>query len=259
MSSDQAIRPRGPAGDQPSWQPTTPGGRRPPRAPRERKPVLAALAVLLIVGGAAAADYLVTQNGKTVDAIEITAPVGAGQHIPASVMQKVQVPANTSVGYVAWNQASQVARFYSAGPIPAGTLLNAKMVVSANGLAKGKDMVGLALKEGQLPNGLQQGDHVDIFDVNGGQGCPGQPGELLDHNSVVLLIEVPSANSGSSAADFVEIAVTPGHAGAVTCNASSGSIGIAVIPGSVQNGPDVQQPPAGSQSPSSGTSSGSAG
>ncbi len=218
--------------------------------------------MLLIAGGAAAADYLVTQNGKTVAAIEITAPVGAGQRIPLSAMQKVQVPASTSVGYVAWSEAGQVGKFYSAGPIPAGTLLNGKMVVSANGLAKGKDVVGLALKAGQVPNGLQQGDHVDIFDVNGGQGCPGTPGDLLDHNSVVLLIEAPPASSGSSVADYAEIAVTPGHAGAVTCNASSGAIGIAVIPGSVQNGPDVQQPPAGSQPSggSSGTSSnGSAG
>jgi hypothetical protein len=249
MSSDQATRPRGPVSEQPPWQPTTPGGRRPPRAPRERKPVLAVLAVLLIAGGAAAADYLVTQNSKQVDAIEITAPVGSGQHIPLSAMQKVQVPANTSVGYVAWNEAAQVTKYFSAGPIPAGTLLNARMVVAASGLARGKDMVGLALKQGQLPTGLQQGDHVDIFDALGGQGCPGDPGELLDQNAEVLLIQQPSVNSGASAADYVEIAVTPGHAGAVTCNASSGAISIAIIPASVEHGPDVQQPPATGQGP----------
>jgi hypothetical protein len=253
MSSDQTTRQRGSAGEQPPWQPTAPAGRRPPRAPRERKPVLAVLAVLLIAGGAAAADYLVTQNDKKVDAIEITAAVGAGQHIPLSAMQKVQVPASTSVGYVAWNEAGQVAKFYSAGPIPAGTLLNGRMVVSANGLAKGKDVVGLALKQGQLPNGLQQGDHIDVFDVSGSQGCPGNPGELLDHNAVVLLIQQPSSESGAVAADYVEIAVTPGHAGAVTCNASGTGIGIAIIPGSVQNGTGAQQPPAGRQ-PSAGTS-----
>ena len=49
MVSDRGTLPRGAVADQQaSWaEPTAPGGRRMPSAPRERKPALAALAVLL--------------------------------------------------------------------------------------------------------------------------------------------------------------------------------------------------------------------
>ena len=53
-------------------RPTAPGSRRPPQVVRERRPALAALALLLIVGGALGAAYLVLQNGHRVAAIEVT-------------------------------------------------------------------------------------------------------------------------------------------------------------------------------------------
>src|SRR6266849_3057112 len=95
MSSDRGTMQRGPApgiDQQGAWsEPTAPAGRRVPRAPRERKPVLAALAVLLILGGALGAGLLVIQGSKRVAAIEISQPVGAGQRIPVTAMQPVQI------------------------------------------------------------------------------------------------------------------------------------------------------------------------
>ena len=81
---------------------------------------LAALAVLLILGGALGAGFLVLQSGKRVAAIEISQPVGAGQQIPLSAMQEVQIASGTGLSYVPWNEASQVAHFYAVGRDPAG-------------------------------------------------------------------------------------------------------------------------------------------
>ena len=52
-------------------EPTSPAGRRLPSAPRERKPALAALAVVLVVGGALVAALLVIDAGHKTGAIEI--------------------------------------------------------------------------------------------------------------------------------------------------------------------------------------------
>jgi hypothetical protein len=187
--------------------------------------------VLLILGGALAAGLLVVQSGKRVPAIEISQAIGAGQQVPLSAMQEVQIASNSGLAYVPWSEASQVARYFAVSAIPPGTLLTSAMVVRTSTSTAGKAVVGLALKDGQLPSGLQVGDHVDVFQVsNAQQSCPGAPGTILAANAVVLAVTTPSATSGSSAMADVEVAVNPANAGAVTCNASNGIAGIAVLP-----------------------------
>jgi hypothetical protein len=262
MSSDRGTVQRSPVtgsgtGPQTGWQaPTTPAGRRLPTAPRERKPVLAALAVLLILGGALGAGYLVTKSSKQVQAIEITQQIGAGQRIPMSAMQQVPVPDGTQVGYVAWVYASQVTRYYAAVTIPPGTLLNKAMVATANRSTAGRDVIGLALKDGQLPRGLQAGDHVDIFFVQNStqaDGCPGTPGSLLSGNAIVLGITAPSVTAGSQDAD-VQVAVTPADAGAVACAAANGIAGLTVRPPGARTG---SEPGPGGQAGQGGPAPGS--
>jgi hypothetical protein len=214
-----------------AWpEPTAPAGRRLPRAPRERKPALAALALLLILGGALGAAYLVIQNGQRVAAIEVAQPVGAGQRIPAGALREVQISTGGGVNYVPWSEASQVTQFYAANAIPAGTLLSGAMVSRTGNLAVGKAVLGLALKDGQLPDGLQVGDHVNIYEVSdSSQSCPGAAGTLLASGALVLGIGVPQAAANQSAVD-VRVALAPAAAGAVACNAANGNVAVAVIP-----------------------------
>jgi hypothetical protein len=246
MSADRDTLTRGgpPSPDNQAWpQATAPKGRRPPSAPRERRPALAALALLLIVGGALAAAYLVVQNGHRVAAIEVTQQVGAGQQIPMSAMRQVQI-APGGVGYVPWNEASQVAQYYAATVIPPGTLLSAAMVTRSVDLAAGRDVLGLALKDGQLPDGLAVGDRVAIYQVSDStQSCPGSPGATLTQGAVVLGINVPPAAVNSSAID-VRVAVYPGAAGAIACNAANGNVGIALLPAGRVAGTHATVPPA---------------
>jgi hypothetical protein len=212
-------------------EPTAPVGRRLPSAPRERKPALAALAVLLIIGGALGAGFLVMQSGKRVAAIEISQQIGAGQQIPLSAIQQVQITAGSGLAYVPWAEASQVARFFTISTIPPGTLLTRQMVATTGTSLAGRAVLGLALKDGQLPHGLQDGDHIDIYQVSDAQEtCPGGPGGTLAADAVVLAIGAPSATSGSTAIADVEVAVNPSDAGPVACNAANGIVGIAVLP-----------------------------
>jgi hypothetical protein len=202
-----------------------------PSAPRERKPALAALAVLLILGGALGAGLLVIQGSKRVAAIEISQPVGAGQRIPVTAMQPVQIAAGSGLAYVPWDEASQVARFFTVSAIPQGTLLTRQMVATSGTPVSGKAVLGLALKDGQLPHGLQDGDHIDIYQVSDAQEtCPGGSGGALAADAIVLAIGTPATTSGSSAIADVEVALNPSDAGPVACNAANGIVGIAVLP-----------------------------
>jgi hypothetical protein len=275
MANDRGTIQRGPSagpGDQAPWPEVTgPAGRRLPSAPRERKPALAALALLLIVGGALGAAYLVLQSGKRVAAIEIAQQVGAGQQIPLSAMRQVQVAADTGIRYVPWADAAQVARFFAATTIPPGTLLSSAMVVQASAVTNGKDVLGLALKDGQWPAGLAVGDHVAIVAVSqsNASGCPGTGGQVLAGNASVLSVASASSASlagasGNGATD-VTVALNPGSAGAVACNASAGNVAVVVLPAGGQ-APPVNPPGStpkggaagatGGQSPGAGTGHG---
>lgn len=239
MPADRGTLTRGtqPAPErEPQRRPTAPGSRRPPQVARERRPALAALALLLIVGGALGAAYLVLQNGHRVAAIEITQPLGAGERIPPSALREVNIAVSGGIGYVPWSEAGQVSQFYAASAIPPGTLLTGSMVARVNGLASGKSVVGLALKDGQLPDGLQAGDHVNLYQVSDAtQSCPGTAGSLLAANAVVLGISAPPAAASASAVD-VRVALDPAAAGAVTCNAANNNVAVAVLPGSATGG-----------------------
>jgi hypothetical protein len=239
MSSDRSTLQRGQPGgpeQQPFWpEPTSPAGRRLPSAPRERKPALAALAVLLIVGCALGTGLLVVQSGKRVAAIEVSGAIGAGQRIPLSALTEVQIASNTGLSYVPWSEAAQVSRYFAADTIPPGTLLTSAMVARASTSTAGRDLVGLVLKDGQVPRELLVGDHVEVYKVSDAEdACPGTPGNVLAANAIVTGITQPSATSGNSGGEDVDLAVNPRAAGPVACNAANGVAGITVLPANGQ-------------------------
>lgn len=266
MASDRSTLSRGagPGADHAvSAAPTAPAGRRLPGAPRERRPALAALAILLIIGGGLAAAALVLATSKRLTAIEITQPVSQGQKIPLSAMQPVQVASGTGVQYALWNQRFSVSRTFAATNIPAGTVLTSGMASPTGTSLAGKVLVGLALKDGQMPSGLTQGQAVAIYAVSnsggGSSGCPSPIGTLLSSNAVVQGV-ASAANASNSGATDVTVAVDPGDAGKVSCSASAGGVAIATEPGGssaaaaagggLQQG---QQGSAPSAAPSTGT------
>jgi len=206
-----------------------PADRRMPSAPRERKPLLIVLALLLIVVGAGAAGLLVIKAGHRVGAIEISRDVGLGQQIQPGDLQEIQVASDTSVNYVPWASASQVARLFAAIQIPAGTLLTPSMVARSNNLVDGRDELGLALKDGQFPANLEPGQPVMIYSsAQNSGGCPGTPGSTLASDATVISI-VPG-HQGSGQTDVV-VAVDPASAGKVACNAANGAVAIGAMPG----------------------------
>jgi hypothetical protein len=232
MVSDRGTLARGAGADQQaSWaEPTAPGGRRLPSAPRERRPGLAALAVLLVALGAAAAGLLVIKAGHRVAAIEITQEVGQGQQIPASAIGEVEISSDTGLDYVAWQYASRVAGVYAATQIPAGTLLTPAMTTSSNSLAVGKVEVGLSLKPGQVPGNLVTGDSVQAFPVGTGSGCgASSPGVPLATGTVITVAGSASVNGNAAE---VTLAVPQAEAGPLACFASAADVAIALLPGS---------------------------
>jgi hypothetical protein len=205
-----------------------------PSAPRERRPALAALAILLIIGGGLAAAALVLATGKRMTAIEITQPVTQGQRIPLGAMQPVQVASGTGVQYAQWSQRFSVSRAYAATNIPAGTVMTSGLASQTGTSLAGKVLVGLALKDGQMPTGMTQGQTVAIYAVSnsggGSTGCPAPVGAVLSTDAVVQGVG-GATNASNSGSTDVTVAVDPLDAGKVSCSASAGGVAIAAEPG----------------------------
>jgi hypothetical protein len=230
MVSDRGTLPRGAVADQQaSWaEPTAPAGRRMPSAPRERKPGLAALAVLLVALGAATAGLLVIKAGHRVAAVEITQEVGQGQQIPSSAIREVEIASDSGLDYVSWQYAGRVAGLYATTQIPVGTLLTNAMVSSTNSLASGKVEVGLSLKAGQEPGNLVIGNSVQAFSVGTGSGCGASNQNVPLATGTVTSLTGSASSTGNTAG--VTVAVPQAEAGPLACFASAGDIAIALLP-----------------------------
>jgi hypothetical protein len=246
MSTDRTMTRSGsPSADQQPWvEPTLPAGRRMPSAPRERKPLLVVLALLLIVVGAGAAGLLVTRMSHRVAAVEISQTIPQGQQIATADLAEVQIASDSGISYVPWSDTSIVIKDFAAEDIPKGTLLTASMVSATNTLANGRNVLGLALKDGQMPANLQVGNSVEIYSTatqanscqaqqggaqNQAGGAAGQTGgSVLAGTATVTAIG--SSKSGTGVTD-VEVAVNPDVAGVVACNASNGTVAIAMTSG----------------------------
>jgi hypothetical protein len=239
---------RAPAGNQPGptgapgWGAQRSSGRqgeRLPARPRERKPALAALAVLLILGGALASMTLMLRSGDTVAAIGIAEQVPRGQRIPLEALREVQV-ARTGVAYVPWSQRTAVANFYAATALVPGSLLAANQVSRTGAIRTGQVVVGLALKPGQYPAGdprgkpLQVGDTVKVYEVVTGGAAANSagaaPGRLLATSARVYDIQGAGGQSIGESTRQISIVVDDSVAGAVTQAASNGNVALVLVP-----------------------------
>lgn len=228
MVSDRGTLARGAAADQQtSWaEPTAPAGRRLPSAPRERKPALAALAVLLVALGAGTAGMLVIKSGHRVAAIEIVQEVGQGERFPTSAVREVEIASNSGLDYVAWQDAGKVTGVYAATKILAGTLLTEPMMSRTNNLPEGQVEVGLSLKAGQEPGNVLIGDVVEAFSVGTGSGCA-TDGNASSPNVPIATGTVTTLSgsaSGSGNTAGVTLAVPSAVAGTLACYASAGDV-----------------------------------
>ncbi|MEO3787874.1 hypothetical protein ABGB12_31490 [Actinocorallia sp. B10E7] len=212
-------------------------GQRLPVPPRERKPALAALAVLLILGGALISAYLVIQSGQRVSAIAIDKPVAAGELIPKTALKQVSI-GDTGIQYVSWSELDKVTRSYAQVPLTPGALLVNSMTTQAQDTAKGRVLVGLSLKAGQLPSeGLKVGQRLALYAVGGRSESGVKPGTMLSADALVYKVPstqaddslVPSRTSTGTTVR-VSVEVLPEQAPAITMAASAGDVAAVVVP-----------------------------
>ncbi|MET7901664.1 hypothetical protein ABZS86_09340 [Streptomyces sp. NPDC005355] len=226
-----------------------PAGDRLPSAPRERKPALAALAVLLILVGALGATVLVLRAGDRIEVIKITQNVTAGKPIPPSAMASVMVAEDSGVDYVKYSQLNLLGDYRATSDIVKGSLLVGPMLTEkSKGLPDGKVLVGLSLKSGQYPQDLAAGDSVSAYRVgdaaskgSASGSAAGASGGTGGNTLLVQRAKVQTAGSTGGGGDTigsadypVSILVDQGDAAALTQAAAAGEVAVVKVPKSGQ-------------------------
>ncbi|MEU0384472.1 hypothetical protein [Streptomyces chartreusis] len=217
-------------------------GDRLPTPPRERKPALAALAVLLILVGALGATMLVLQAGDRIEVVKVTQPIPAGGSVNSSNTTSVMVAEDPDVHYIEWSQLAQLKKLKAVSAIPAGVVAVGEMFGDEAGVEAGKATVGLSLKAGQYPTGIKQGDTVAAYRVTsaGGSSNSSSGSSSASSNSVIVdsarVTYVPSAkDSGDELVSSTNLAVTltvdSDKAADLAQAASNGEVALVQVPG----------------------------
>jgi hypothetical protein len=150
--------------DAPAGRTATPGwaaGERLPVAPRQRRPGLVVLAVVLILGGALFSAALVLRSGQKQSVVVVTRDVPAGQRFVSADFGPAQV-APGALPVVTWPQVRQLIGKTAAADIKSGTLLNPALVGNDPLPRVNSVNAAAALKAGQLPS-LVPGDLVRVL------------------------------------------------------------------------------------------------
>ncbi|WP_030860723.1 hypothetical protein [Streptomyces sp. NRRL S-37] len=220
-------------------------GDRLPTAPRERKPALAALAVLLILVGALGATMLVLQAGDRIEVVKITKEIPAGQKVTDANTTSVMVAEDPNIHYVEWTQLDALKKLKAVSTIPGGVVAVGEMFGDEAKVPEGKALVGLSLKDGQYPANLENGDTVAAYRVGGTSGSgsdsdadKGSSGSTGGGNALIVdearVNSVPEEQNGdlvSSTDKPVTVLVDSADAAALTQAASNGEVALVLVPG----------------------------
>ncbi|MGW6269967.1 RcpC/CpaB family pilus assembly protein [Streptomyces sp. NPDC055060] len=237
------IQERTGAGNSRSAAPVQPAvGERLPAPPRERKPALAALAVLLILVGALGATVLVLRAGERVEVVKAKAEISAGQSVNDDNITSVMVADDEAINYVKWSQVPELKKLKAVNTIPAGAVVVGEMFSGKGGLPAGKSAVGVSLKEGQYPaRGLKSGDTVDVYQVGDSassgrddKGAGGSAGSGASDSPIVSAARVSavadkSDSTVSTGALGITLLVDTADAAAVTRAASAGAVSLVQV------------------------------
>ncbi|MGV9454714.1 hypothetical protein [Streptomyces sp. NPDC003635] len=220
-------------------------GDRLPTPPRERKPALAALAVLLILVGALGATMLVLQAGDRVEVVKVTKEIPAGGSVTDDSVTSVMVAEDDSIHYVKWNQLEGLKKLKAVNTIPAGAVAVGEMFGEEAGPAQGKATVGLSLKAGQYPTGLKVGDVVAAYRVGatgsnsnsddadtGGGATAGGSGVIVDQATISSVPGDKGEDLVGSTNYTITVTVDTDEAAPLAQAASNGEVAVVRVPGS---------------------------
>lgn len=139
---------------------------------RRRRPALAVGSLALVVACVAVFASVYLKAGSQVAVLAVDRRVPQGQILTAGDLAVVHISTNSGISTVPVAEDAEVIGRRAAEPLEPGTLLTQSELVTSFSPPAGESIVGVAVKEGQLPaSGVAPGETVDVILT----GTPGDP------------------------------------------------------------------------------------
>ena len=116
-----------------------------PAAPRERRPLLAALAIILIVGGALIAGLLAVRMDQREEMLMAADTIEAGQQIELADLVSAPVSATGSV-LIPASRAGEIVGMTARVQITKGELIQTTQLSADSPVSDGRTLVGISLE-----------------------------------------------------------------------------------------------------------------
>lgn len=176
-----------------------------PTPPRRRRPALTALAVLLIIGGAALAGLLAVRMDSRESVLVIAQQVDSGELITEGMLESRNV-SGEGIAVVPTDQKGKVVdKLYARATLYPGTLLQGKLLRSDPPLEVDQAQVGVPLSPGKYPPDLRSGDAVRLVQIGDSQN----PSEALATGYVLEVTKTKSSGFASAGSSSVATIVVP--------------------------------------------------
>ncbi len=202
-----------------------------PRPARRQRPVLVALAVMLVIGCSAVSASLVLSSGDTTSVLTVVRSVPVGGAVEAADLGAADI-SGSGLTAVAAADRDQIVGLTAAVDLLPGTLLSDAMVTRDPVPGPGQAVVGLSLKPGLLPEAeLRAGTSVMLVRLAIPAGSP----ETVAAEPAGDGILVPSARVLSETVDpttggrLVSLLVEQSTAAEVSRAAAAGTVAVVVI------------------------------
>jgi len=220
-----------------SQQPPARDVTRLPGARSDRRPALAALAVLLILGGALVSGLLVYRSGQRADYLMLATEVRPGQVIEASDLAVARITGEGPRVVPADRLTSIVGQRSTVHAFP-GTLATADMFTRELALPPGALELGISVAAGRAPaGGVRVGDVVRIFSVPA-RGNAGRPSVVVQAARVRAVGTGGDAGGpagvAASGPTVVSVVVTEAVAPQLAMASSQSQVSLALLPPSTR-------------------------
>ncbi len=194
---------------------------------RRRRPVVVGAGLALAAVGALVSVWLVNEAGDRVAVVATRHAISAGQSIKASDLVTAEISHDSGLSSVPATRASDIIGKQASSDLPAGVLVTDESVSTGSSVTKGKSVIGILAKPGQLPvQTLRTGDAVTIVhtpqdgSAAASSNKPGTTPESLP--AVISQVGSPDANG----AVVVDIAAAEVNSTSLAAWAASGSVAI---------------------------------
>lgn len=208
---------------------------------RARRPVLAIASVAVVFASIAVFVSIYSRADHQIAVISVTKSVPQGQRIAANDLGVANVVVSGSVSPVPISEARDIVGKVAAVALVPGSLLTNADVSSSQSLAAGDAVVGIALKDGQLPSsGVEPGDQVMVVQTE----TPGTPAPaastatdgtgtttgVLVPSARVYAVASPAPSSSGSTSELVSIDVSSTVAAQVSVAAAADQVSLVLLP-----------------------------